>query len=201
MLNINTALRKLDENGKHICMGLVGAGQMGRGIVTQVFQMKGMCIPIIANRTVTKAKEAFQLAGVDSKDIIVTNTVSEAENAIKNGKYVVTEDFEVVAKVLPVDVIIEATGVPEIGAQVALKAIHNGKHIVMLNVEADATVGPILKKMADRAGIVYTVSAGDEPGAIKELFDFVIDFTNDESLVCDYVGNGDFGSNIYFTIV
>ncbi|MCG1012023.1 NAD(P)-dependent oxidoreductase [Tepidanaerobacter sp. GT38] len=172
MLNINTALRKLDENGKHICMGLVGAGQMGRGIVTQVFQMKGMCIPIIANRTVTKAKEAFQLAGVDSKDIIVTNTVSEAENAIKNGKYVVTEDFEVVAKVLPVDVIIEATGVPEIGAQVALKAIHNGKHIVMLNVEADATVGPILKKMADRAGIVYTVSAGDEPGAIKELFDF-----------------------------
>lgn len=172
MLNINTALRKLDENGKHICIGLVGAGQMGRGIVTQVFQMKGMCIPIIANRTVTKAKEAFQLAGVDSKDIIVTNTVSEAENAIKNGKYVVTEDFEVVAKVLPVDVIIEATGVPEIGAQVALKAIHNGKHIVMLNVEADATVGPILKKMADRAGIVYTVSAGDEPGAIKELFDF-----------------------------
>lgn len=172
MLNINIALRKLDENGKHICMGLVGAGQMGRGIVTQVFQMKGMCIPIIANRTVTKAKEAFQLAGVDSKDIIVTNTVSEAENAIKNGKYVVTEDFEVVAKVLPVDVIIEATGVPEIGAQVALKAIHNGKHIVMLNVEADATVGPILKKMADRAGIVYTVSAGDEPGAIKELYDF-----------------------------
>jgi len=172
MLNINTALRKLDENGKHICIGLVGAGQMGRGIVTQVFQMKGMCIPIIANRTVTKAKEAFQLAGVDSKDIIVTNTVSEAENAIKNGKYVVTEDFEVVAKVLPVDVIIEATGVPEIGAQVALKAIHNGKHIVMLNVEADATVGPILKKMADRAGIVYTVSAGDEPGAIKELYDF-----------------------------
>lgn len=172
MLNINTALRKLDENGKHICMGLVGAGQMGRGIVTQVFQMKGMCIPIIANRTVTKAKEAFQLAGVDSKDIIVTNTVSEAENAIKNGKYVVTEDFEVLAKVLPVDVIIEATGVPEIGAQVALKAIHNGKHIVMLNVEADATVGPILKKMADRAGIVYTVSAGDEPGAIKELYDF-----------------------------
>lgn len=172
MLNINIALRKLDENGKHICMGLVGAGQMGRGIVTQVFQMKGMCIPIIANRTVTKAKEAFQLAGVDSKDIIVTNTVSEAENAIKNGKYVVTEDFEVLAKVLPVDVIIEATGVPEIGAQVALKAIHNGKHIVMLNVEADATVGPILKKMADRAGIVYTVSAGDEPGAIKELYDF-----------------------------
>jgi len=77
-----------------------------------------------------------------------------------------------VTKVLPVDVIIEATGVPEIGSQAALKAIYNGKHIVMLNVETDVTVGPLLKKMADSAGVVYTVSAGDEPGAIKELYDF-----------------------------
>lgn len=172
MLNINTALRKLDECGKHINIGLVGAGQMGRGIVTQVFQMKGMRIPIIANSTVAKATETFQLAGVDRDDIVVTNTVSEAEVAIKGGKFVVTEDFEVVTKVAPVDVIIEATGVPEIGSQTALKAIYNGKHIVMLNVETDATVGPILKKKADSAGIVYTVSAGDEPGAIKELYDF-----------------------------
>ncbi|NLZ53620.1 MAG: NAD(P)-dependent oxidoreductase [Thermoanaerobacteraceae bacterium] len=172
MLNINTALRKLDESGKHINIGLVGVGKMGQGIVAQVFQMKGMRIPIVANRTVDKAIEAFQFAGVDGKDIFVTNTVSEAERAIKRGKYVVTEDFEVVTKVLPVDVIIEATGVPEIGSQAALKAIYNGKHIVMLNVEADVTVGPLLKKMADSAGVIYTVSAGDEPGAIKELYDF-----------------------------
>jgi len=172
MLNINTALRKLDEAGKHINIGLVGAGQMGRGIVTQVFQIKGMRIPIIANSTVSKARETYQLAGVDSKDIVVTNSVSEAENVIKGGKFVVTEDFEVVTKVAQVDVVIEATGVPEIGSQTALKTIHNGKHIVMLNVETDATVGPLLKKKADSAGVVYTGSAGDEPGAIKELYDF-----------------------------
>ncbi len=172
MLNINTRLRKLDESGEKINVGLVGVGQMGRGIVTQVLKMKGMNIPIIANRTVDKAKEAFCAAGIDCKDIYVTNTVSEAEKAIKGGKYVVTEDFEVVAKVLPVDVIVEATGVPEVGANTALKAIYNGKHIVMLNVETDVTVGPVLKQMADSAGVVYTVSAGDEPGAIKELYDF-----------------------------
>ena len=98
--------------------------------------------------------------------------MSEAEQAIRKGKYVVTEDFEVVTKVLPVNVVIEATGVPEIGAHAAFQSIHNGKHIVMLNVETDATVGPILKSMADSAGVVYTASAGDEPGAIKELYDF-----------------------------
>ena len=162
MLNINTGLRKLDESGEKINVGLIGVGQMGRGIVTQVFKMKGMNIPIIANRSVDRAKAAFQSAGVDCKDIYVTNTVSEAENAVKSGKYVVTEDFEVVTKVLPVDVVIEATGVPEIGAHTALKSIYNGKHIVMLNVETDVTVGPLLKRMADSAGIVYTVSAGDE---------------------------------------
>ena len=144
MLNINTGLRKLDESGKKINVGLVGVGQMGRGIVTQVSKMKGMNVPIIANRTVDRAKEAFQLAGVNSEDIYVTNIVSEAENAIQKGKYVVTEDFEVVTKVLPVDVVIEATGIPEIGAHTALKSIYNGKHIVMLNVETDVTVGPIL---------------------------------------------------------
>ncbi|HHV18518.1 MAG TPA: NAD(P)-dependent oxidoreductase [Thermoanaerobacterales bacterium] len=172
MLNMNTGLRKLDESDKKINVGLVGVGQMGRGIVTQVSKMKGMNIPIIANRTVDRAKEAFQLAGVNCEDIYVTNIVSEAENAIQKGKYVVTEDFEVVTKVLPVDVVIEATGIPEIGAHTALKSIYNGKHIVMLNVETDVTVGPILKRMADSAGVVYTVSAGDEPGAIKELYDF-----------------------------
>lgn len=172
MLNINTGLRKLEESGKRINVGLVGVGQMGRGIVTQIFNMKGMNIPIIANRTVDRAKEAFKAAGVDCKDILVTNIVSEAENAIKSGKYVVTEDFEVVTKVSPVDVVTEATGVPEIGAHTALKSIYNGKHTVMLNVETDVTVGPLLKRMADSAGVVYTVSAGDEPGAIKELYDF-----------------------------
>ena len=61
MLNINTRLRELDENGGKINIGLVGAGQMGRGLVTQVLQMKGMNIPIIANRTIEKAKKALYL--------------------------------------------------------------------------------------------------------------------------------------------
>ncbi len=71
-----------------------------------------------------------------------------------------------------VDVIIDATGNPNVGAQVALETMRNGKHIVMLNVEADITIGRYLKEEARKAGVVYTGAAGDEPAAIIELISF-----------------------------
>lgn len=172
MLNLNTKLKQLEESGKKINIGLVGAGQMGRGMTSQMFCMKGIRPAIISDINLENAKKAYTLAGIIPDDIVVARTSIEAEEAISRGKYVITDDFEVVTKALPIDVVIDATGVPEAGAQIALESIYNGKHIVMLNVETDVTVGPILKKMADSAGVVYTVSAGDEPGAIKELYDF-----------------------------
>lgn len=172
MLNLNARLKQLEENGKKINIGLVGAGQMGRGMTSQMFCMKGIRPAIISDINLDNAKKAYIMAGISSDEIIVAKTPTEAEEALDRGKFVVTENFEVVTKTIPVDVVIDATGVPEVGAQLALESIYNGKHIVMLNVETDVTVGPILKKMADSAGVVYTVSAGDEPGAIKELYDF-----------------------------
>ncbi|MDI3481602.1 MAG: hypothetical protein PWQ97_1257 [Tepidanaerobacteraceae bacterium] len=172
MLNLNTKLKQLEESGKKINIGLVGAGQMGRGMTSQMLCMKGIRPTIISDINLENAKKAYILAGISPDDIEVAKTPAEAEEAFSRGKYIITEDFEVVTRALPVDVVIDATGVPEAGAQIALESIHNGKHIVMLNVETDVTVGPILKRMADSAGVVYTVSAGDEPGAIKELYDF-----------------------------
>ena len=172
MLNLNTKLKELEEQGKKINVGLVGAGQMGRGMVSQMFYMKGIRPAIISDLNVERAKNAYILAGIKTEDIALANTPSEAETAIKKGKYVITDNLDVIAKSIPVDVAIDATGIPEAGARIAFDAIHNGKHIVMLNVETDVTVGPLLKKMADSAGVVYTGSAGDEPGAIKELYDF-----------------------------
>lgn len=172
MLNLNTKLKQLEESGKRINVSLVGAGQMGRGMTSQMFCMKGLRPVVISDINLERAREAYILAGISHDDITTAKTPSEAEEAISRGKYVVTDDIDVAVKTLPVDVVIDATGVPEVGAQLALESIYNGKHIVMLNVETDVTVGPILKKMADSAGVVYTVSAGDEPGAIKELYDF-----------------------------
>ena len=146
---------------------------MGRGMVSQMFCMEGICPAIISDLNVEKAKNAYVLAGVKTDDIVLVGTPLQAEAAIKKGKYIITENLDVVTKSLPIEVVIDATGVPETGAKIAFDSIYNGKHIVMLNVETDVTIGPILKTMADSAGVVYTVSAGDEPGAIKELYDFV----------------------------
>ncbi|GAQ24508.1 hypothetical protein TSYNTROOL_20400 [Tepidanaerobacter syntrophicus] len=172
MLNLNTKLKELDEQGKKIRAGIVGAGQMGRGMVSQMFCMKGILPAIISDIDIERAKNAYLLAGISSDDIAVANKAVEAETAIQKGKYVITEDFNVITSTLPIDVVLDLTGVPDVGARIAFDSIYNGKNIVMLNVETDVTVGPLLKKMADSAGVVYTVSAGDEPGAVKELYDF-----------------------------
>ncbi|KXG78313.1 hypothetical protein AN618_03790 [Fervidicola ferrireducens] len=172
MLNLNSKLLELEKSGKKINLGLIGAGQMGIGLVSQVFCMKGMRVAAVCDIRLDEAKKAYILAGVSPDDILTARTPSEVEEIVRRGKYAVTEDFSAVTKSIPIDVVIDATGIPEVGAKIALESIYNGKHIVMLNVETDVTVGPILKKMADSAGVVYTVSAGDEPGAIKELYDF-----------------------------
>lgn len=172
MLNINAKLKKLEEDGKRIRVGVIGAGQMGKSLVCQMFCIKGMRPTVLVNRTLSKAKNAYIAAGVHHDDIIETNSVSKAQRAMENDKYIISENIDVATSNIHLDAVVDATGSPEVGAQIALKSIQNGKHIIMLNVEADVVVGPILKKMADSAGVVYTVSAGDEPGAIKELYDF-----------------------------
>ncbi|MBC7190277.1 NAD(P)-dependent oxidoreductase, partial [Candidatus Aerophobetes bacterium] len=81
---------------------------------------------------------------------------------------------EIVPRLSFVDCIVEATGVPRVGAEVAFETIRNKKHVVMMNLEADVTAGFILSEFAKNAGVVYTVGAGDEPAAIKELYDFAV---------------------------
>ena len=172
MLGINTKLLKLEEENKHILTGIIGAGQMGNGMVSQISAMKGIKPAIVADINIEYAKKAYTDAGMTSDDFKVVKTVDEANDWLKKGKYLVTDNSELPAKIEAIDVNVDATGVPEVGAKVAIDSINNKKHIVMLNVETDVVIGPILKKLADNAGVVYTGSAGDEPGAVKEMYDF-----------------------------
>lgn len=172
MLGTNRKLIALEQQGKSIRVGLVGAGQMGRGMIAQIEKMKGMKVVITADIAVENVVNAYENAGIKKTNLVVTDDRSEAAEAIRSGLVVATADASLVSGLADVDVVVDATGVPNVGAEIAWKSITNKKHIVMLNVEADITVGPILKQMADAAGVVYTGSAGDEPGAIMELFDF-----------------------------
>lgn len=172
MLGINRELAKLEAEGKSISVGLVGAGQMGRGMISQIEAMKGMKVRATADITLENVKNAYHTAGVSEDKLVAAGNIEEADQAFEDGKYIAVTDTEILCEINGIDVIVDATGVPEVGAAVALKAIENNKHIVMLNVEADITVGAYLYQRAQEKGVVYTGSAGDEPGAIMELYDF-----------------------------
>ena len=173
MLGLNYKLEAREKNGTPILAGIVGAGQMGRGMVAQMLSMQGMRPAVVVDIAVQKAKDAYNNAGLkEGKDYFCVETVADASRLLAEGKFVVTANSELATKCAAIDCVVEATGVPEVGAQVATDAIGNKKHIVMLNVETDVCIGLILYKMATDAGVVYTGSAGDEPGAVMELYDF-----------------------------
>jgi len=172
MWGMNHKLAALDAKGKYISAAIVGAGQMGRGMVSQMMLMKGMRPSVLVDIVADNAITAFHEAGVPQAQYGVTNVLHEANSLLEQGKYVVTENADIAAKANIIDVVIDATNVPEVGAKVAIDSINNRKHIVMLNVETDVVIGPLLKKLADNAGVIYTGSAGDEPGSVMELFDF-----------------------------
>ena len=108
---------------------------------------------------------------ITEKEVIVEDEKA-AEAAIQEGKYVACKSFMVACKTPSIQAVVDATGSIPIGAEIALNSILNKKHIVMLNAETDCVVGPILKKLADDAGVIFTGSAGDEPGAVMGLYDF-----------------------------
>lgn len=155
-----------------VMVGLAGAGQMGTDIVVQVAMMKGIRIGAIAASRPTRPLEAIAMAGYDEGHGVEAAGRSAIDAAIEAGRIAITNDLDALCAADRIDVVIDATGSPEAGARLATAAIANGKHIVMLNVEADITVGRHFAAQARRAGVVYTGSAGDEPAATLELIAF-----------------------------
>lgn len=171
MYEIDSKLAKLEEEGTPIQVALIGAGQMGKDIVAQVACMVGMRIAVVVDLKTETAVEAYMSSGYNG-EIVETDDLEIANKAIAEGKKVATTNFELATTAAAVQVVIDATGSPEMGARISLQCINNKKHIVMMNVECDVTVGPILKKMADNAGVIYSLTAGDEPGSIVEVYRF-----------------------------
>ena len=172
MLGINQELKKLEEMGRRIKVGLIGTGQMGTDIISQVSIMKGIKIVAAADLDINRVIKAYQIAGLSDRDIVKVNNIENAEFAIEKDRVIATDDFRIVTDLNQVDLIIEATGSPEIGAKAGLRTIFKQKHLVMMNVETDITIGPIMKWYADQQGIIYSLASGDEPTAIQELYDF-----------------------------
>jgi predicted homoserine dehydrogenase-like protein len=172
MMILDTALKKRAADGNPIRVGMVGVGFIGRGTATQlVNQVPGMTLVAIANRTAQKAVDAFAVAGREGAKVV--DTQGALEDEIRAGRPVVTEDATLLCRSGQIDVILELTGAVEFGTLAALAAIDGGKHFVTMNAEMDATVGPILRKKAEDAGVIYTVCEGDQPGVQMNLYRWV----------------------------
>ena len=173
-------IKREQEMGRPVRVGLAGAGQMGSGLAAQIGKIPGMELVACADIDKNRAENALGLAGIEK-----IKHGKEAIKSIENGQGGVVENASHLAE-LPIDVVFEATGVPWVGAEVADACIEAQKHILMLNVETDVTIGMYLAKKAKDKGIVYSVANGDEPVACKELYDFSVDLGFE--IVC--VGKG-----------
>ncbi|MGN6101823.1 MAG: NAD(P)H-dependent oxidoreductase [Devosia sp.] len=159
------------ETGKPIRVGVIGSGEMGTDLVTQGALMQGIEIAAIATRRPYTAREAMRIAFGDESRAAEADSEAKAIAAIEAGKIAIVPNQLLVTNPL-LDVIIDATGKPGVAADFDLMAMEHGKHLVMMNVEADVTIGPYLKKEADRLGVIYSVGAGDEPSSCMELIEF-----------------------------
>jgi len=169
---LNERLLDLESRRTPVVIGLIGAGQMGQEILCQVQLMKGVCIPIVVDLTFERAELACRMANVDAARVVRANDLDQAQKAIEAGRVVTATDWRLATALPGVQAIVDATGSPELGVVIALESIRAKKHIVMMNVECDVTVGSVLRRQADEAGVVYTLAAGDEPAAILELYRF-----------------------------
>ncbi len=145
-------------------------------ILCQLAAMRGMRIAVVAELDAARGLRALADAGIPAGAVVRTDDLSRmnaamARAAAPPGTPVLTQDAGALLH-SDVDVVVEATGVPSAGAPAALEGIRQGKHVVMVTVEADVLAGAVLRRAADQAGVVYSAAYGDQPSLIHELYEW-----------------------------
>ncbi len=152
--------------------GVIGAGNYGTAIVTQEPHTPYLTVAAVADIDAEAARKAYEKAGIDGSRVVYCDTAGRAQAEIAKGNYVYTDNCGMVTQIPVIDVVCESTGIPEASARYALEAIHNRKHVAMITKDCDASVGPILKKIADEHGVVYTPVDGDQHGLLIQMVEW-----------------------------
>lgn len=164
-------LEQRDAAKNPVAVGIIGCGQMGSGLAHTLNNIKGMQVRAIADIKPELAIATLLDMNVDKQNIVETNNIGQANDALKKGKFVVTSDALLMTELEKIEANVEVTGHTDTGAKVALTSIEKRKPIVMLNVETDVTIGYLLNKKARANKALYTVASGDEPGVCKMLWE------------------------------
>ena len=172
MIVIDNLLRERQAQGQAIRVGLIGAGFMAKGIVNQILNsVPGMSLVAVSNRNPDRARDIYREAGSESAEVVTS--AGAMEDRIRAGQHSAVDNAHWLCESDAIDCLIDATGAVEFGLDVTLKAIACGKHMVTMNAELDATVGPVLHRRAREAGVILTACDGDQPGVQMNLFRFV----------------------------
>src|SRR6266852_8845493 len=167
-VNLHAMLLEREAAGRPVTVGLIGAGKFGTMFLAQARLTRGLHVVGVADLDVARARSQLRTAGWGEQAI----SASSLGEAHKTGRTHVSADAEAMIAFPDIEVIVEATGVPKAGISHAMKAIAHGKHIVMVNVDADALAGPLLARKAKAAGLVYSLAWGDQPALICEHVDW-----------------------------
>jgi predicted homoserine dehydrogenase-like protein len=155
-MNLFSLLQARNASGKPVRVALIGAGKFGSMFLAQVPHVPGLDVAVIVDLDPRRAREACRTVGWDDERIAATAFTDDAAKAVSGA----------------IEVVVEATGSPAAGIGHARAAIAAGKHIVMVNVEADVLAGPLLADEARKAGVVYSLAYGDQPALTAEIVDW-----------------------------
>jgi len=167
-MNLSRMLAARAEAGNPVRVALIGAGKFGCMFLTQARLTTGLQVLGIADLDVDRVRRAGDMTGWPESQLQATDT----DDALRTGSTFVTDDAAALITHPATDVVIDATGNPHVGIRHCLAAIDNGKHVVMVNVEADVVAGPLLARKAEQAGVVYSLAWGDQPALICEHVDW-----------------------------
>ena len=154
-----------------VTVAVVGAGFVARGLVHRLVRRDEIATTLVSNRNPSAAVRCFDIAGVPSNSVLVSDDPDQLSAAVADNRPAVTSDAAILPEVEGLDVIVEATGAMEFGARTILAALEHGRHVVSMNAEVDALLGHHLTAVAADAGVVYTIGDGDQPGVLLRLID------------------------------
>jgi predicted homoserine dehydrogenase-like protein len=167
-VNLYKKLLERQAAGRPVTVGVVGAGKFGTMFLAQARTTAGLHVVAVADLNVDRARSQLTMASWPPEQF----AAQSLDDAAGSGRTFLTDDAEGMIAFPGIEVIVEATGDPGTGIRLCLAAIRNGKHIVMVNVEADALAGPLLARRAREAGVVYSLAWGDQPALVCEHVDW-----------------------------
>lgn len=167
-MNLYAMLQQRAEQGMPLRVGLIGAGKFGAMFLSQALHTPGLHVMAIADLDTARARAQLATTGWPPER---TQATSPAKALADGSTYITDDAFELI-NAGGIEVVIEATGVPEAGIVHALECFARGRHVVMVNVEADALAGPLLARHAENANVVYSMAYGDQPALIAEQVDW-----------------------------